>query len=225
MDRRRFVGLGIIGCGALLQFGCRGKQFAQVMKSGDREMVGSHAAGGETYTPLVAEAVEKLLGRHADAIEQAQFEGGNPPPLRICFVGVENRSAEELGDFKDQIYQAIDSKVMDSQIFSTISRRMVDAGLRQNHLRPDDLFIPEHQRTFAATLEQQGQPFDFLLFANLTSGTTRENQNYQRDYQLTLELVNINTGETDKQSATLSKAYHQTRLGRLTNNLRPDHGS
>jgi hypothetical protein len=195
------------------------------MRPGDREMVGSHGAGGETYKPLVEEAVANLLGRHASAIQQASMEGAEPAPLRICFVGVENKSAEELGDFKEQIYQAVDSRIMESQVFATVSRRFVEAGLRQNHLRPDDLFIPEHNRAFADTLEQQGQPFDFLLFANLTSGTTRENQNFQRDYQLTLELVNLQTGETDKQSASLSKAYHQSRLGRLTNNLRPDHGS
>lgn len=221
MLRRRFLA-SLAGWGTLCGLGCRGSQFAKVLRPGDREMVGSHAAGGETYTPLVEEAVASLLARHASAIQQASTDGASPAPLRICFVGVENRSAEDIGDFKDQIFQAIDSKIMESQVFATVSQRFVQAGLRQNHLRPDDLFVPEHMRTFAATLEQQNQPFDFLLFANLTSGTTRENQNYQRDYQLTLELVHLQSGETDKQSASLSKSYHQTRLGRLTDNLRPN---
>jgi hypothetical protein len=66
-------------------------------------------------------------------------------------------------------------------------------------------------------MEQQGQPFDFLLYATLTSGTTRENQNYQRDYLLTMEMVNVRTGEYDKQSATLTKGYYQSRLGRMLN--------
>ena len=56
----------------------------------------------------------------------------------------------------------------------------------------------------------QGQPFDYLLFAKLTSGTTRENHDYQRDYELTLELVDIRSGEQDKQSAMLSKGYHHS---------------
>jgi hypothetical protein len=63
-------------------------------------------------------------------------------------------------------------------------------------------------------MEQQGQNFDFLLYATLTSGTTRENKDYQRDYLLTLEMVNIHTGEASKQSATLSKGYHHSRTSR-----------
>jgi hypothetical protein len=59
-------------------------------------------------------------------------------------------------------------------------------------------------------MAQQGQPFEYLLFAKLTSGTTRENRDYQRDYELTLELVDIRTGEQDKQSAMLSKGYHHS---------------
>ena len=67
---------------------------------------------------------------------------------------------------------------------------------------------------FVGLMEQQGQPFDYLLFAKLTSGTTRENRDYQRDYDLTLELVNIHSGEQDKQSATLSKGYYHSRTSR-----------
>ena len=96
-----------------------------------------------------------------------------------------------------------------------MSKRFVDAGLKQTRLRPDQLFVPQNMRTFVGVMEQQGQPFDFLLYATLTSGTTRENQNYQRDYLLTMEMVNVRTGQYDKQSATLTKSYHQTRVGRL----------
>ena len=34
-----------------------------------------------------------------------------------------------------------------------------------------------------------------------------------RDYLLTLELVNIQTGEPDKEHATIRKGYHKTRVG------------
>ena len=76
-------------------------------------------------------------------------------------------------------------------------------------------------RTFVQVMEQQGQPFDYLLFAKLTSGTTRENHDYQRDYVLTLELVDIRTGEQDKQSAMLSKAYHHSWISRAKSKLSP----
>ena len=52
------------------------------------------------------------------------------------------------------------------------------------------------------------------IFATLTSGTTRQNENYQRDYQLVLELVDIQTGQSDKQTAELSKGYHKSRASR-----------
>ena len=80
--------------------------------------------------------------------------------------------------------------------------------------QPDHETVLQRQRAFerpgmtddkfAATLEQQGQPFDFLLYATITSGTTRENKDYQRDYLLTMELVDVHNGQYDKQSARVS---------------------
>jgi hypothetical protein len=64
-------------------------------------------------------------------------------------------------------------------------------------------------------LEQQGQPFEYFLFATITSGTTRDNSSYQRDYLLTLELTNIQTGQYDKESAKIRKGYHKSKLGKV----------
>ena len=195
---------------ASMAMGCRGTQYARVIQPGQREMIGSHQAGQETYEPLIDEAVGKLLARHMNQ-EHMQVSMQLPaPPMRICFVGVENKTAEEIGDFKEQIYESIDSRLLEAGGCNSISRRYVEAGLRESRLRPDELFLPSNMELFASMLEQQGQPFDFLLFAKLTSGTTRQNKNYQRDYLLTLELIDVRTGEQDKQSATLSKGYHQS---------------
>jgi len=208
--------------------GCRSMQFARVMTPGEDAMIGSHQAGQETFTPLVNDAVAKLLARHVDgAVQQVSYEEGAEPlpptARRICFVGVENKSAEDIGDFKEQIYQSIDSRILESKVFQSVNRRFVDAGLRDTRLRPDQLLVPEHMRTFAGQMEQQGQPIDYLLYATISSGTTRENRDYQRDYLLTLELVEVGTGGYDKQSAELSKGYHHSRLGRwrATNPLSP----
>jgi hypothetical protein len=214
MERRSFISTSLATLVGCLFGGCRGSQYAKVMHPGEKEMVGSHQAGGETFKPLIAEAVLKLLGRHATD-RQVGPAGLPPPPLRICFVAVENKSAEEIGDFKDQIYEQIDSRILESQIFQPVSKRFVDAGLLQTRLRPDLLMVPDNMRIFSATMEQQGQPFDYLLYATITSGTTRENKDYQRDYLLTMELVNIHNGQYDKQSATLSKGYYHSRIGRL----------
>lgn len=203
--------------GALAMVGCKGSQYARVIKPGDKQMVGSHAAGQETYKPLIDEAVGKLLARHEPQGHVQVSSLGEPlapPKMHICFVGVENKTSEEIGDFKEQIYENIDSRLIESSTFVPISRHYVQAGLSQARLRPDQLFIPDNMRLFVAMMEQQQQPFDYLLFAKLTSGTTRENKDYQRDYLLTLELVDIRSGQQDKQSATLSKGYHHSWLSR-----------
>ena len=220
MNRRLVLrfGLATSATALLPALGCKsGTQFARVIKPGEKEMVGSHQAGQETYKPLVEEAVGKLMARHempAHMQVSAQGETLPPPRRSVCFVGICNKSAEEVGDFKEQIYQAIDSRLHECGSFAPISRQYVDAGLRELRLRPEQLFVPEQMRSFVALMEQQGQPIQYLLFATLTSGTTRQNQNYQRDYQLVLELVDIQSGQADKQTAELSKAYHQTRAGR-----------
>lgn len=217
MDRRNFLRLGLAAAPFSLAMGCRSHQFGHVIKDDQADMVGSHAAGAETFNPLINESVAKLLGRQEMQLHAVSYNHGPPAPKRICFVCVENRSIEELGDFKEQIYEQIDSQILQSPMFDPISRRFVDAALYETRLRPDALFLPDNMRLFAATLEQQGQPFDYLLYAKLTSGTTESNRDYQRDYLLTLEMVNIHTGQYDKESAKVRKGYHQSRAGKWRN--------
>jgi hypothetical protein len=187
------------------------------LKDNKQDMVGSHTAGAETFNPLIDEAVAKLLSQQAATFHQVSHEELPPPnqPKSVCFIGIENKSAEELGDFKEQIYEQIDSQILASQTFRPISRRFVQAALHETRLRPDALVIPENMRTFAAVLEQQGQPFEYFLFATITSGTTRDNADYQRDYVLTLELTNMMTGEYAKESAKIRKGYHKSKLGKV----------
>jgi len=89
--------------------------------------------------------------------------------------------------------------------------------LRETRLRADDLFVPEHRAHFTNYMSQSGQPFDYLLFATVTSGTTKNNASYQRDYTLSLEMVDIEGGVSDKEIATLRKGYHKTKLGEKRN--------
>jgi hypothetical protein len=96
-----------------------------------------------------------------------------------------------------------------------ISRRYVEAAMGECRCRPETLVIPEKQRELQAALERENQPFDYLLFASITSGTTNSNGDYQRDYLLTMELLNIHTGESLKESAMLRKGYHKSIFGKL----------
>jgi hypothetical protein len=220
MHRQPLAVLASAGLIALLAFsasGCKGHQYAHVLDPQQKDMVGSHEAGAETYKPLIDEAVARLLVRHETGMQSVSYSPGLAQPMRICFVGVENKSVEAIGDFKDQIYQHIDTQLVNSERFHPVSRRFVEAAMRETRARPDELMLPQYRRAFAAVLERDGQPVDFLLFATITSGTTRNNQSYQRDYLLTLELVNVETGDYDKESAQLRKGYHKSKLGAAKN--------
>lgn len=219
MDRRTFLrdaagaaGLAVAG----LTLGCRSHQFGHIVSEEQPDVVGSHAAGAAVFNPLIDEAVGKLLSRQAQPIQTVGYDGAEviATPKSICFIGVENKSIEELGDFKDQIYQQIDTMLVQSKAFNPISRRMVDVALRETRLRPDALLLPDNMQLFSATLQRQGQPIDALLYATLTSGTTVRNKSAQRDYLLTLELVDVHTGAYDKESAKIRKGYHKTRAGK-----------
>lgn len=138
-------------------------------------------------------------------------------PAKVCFIALENKSAEELVDFKDQLYERIDSQVNQSPNFRMVSRRMVDAALLETRLRPDSLFLPGNRDLFTAALGRQGAPVDFLLYGKITSGTTERNKSTQRDYDLTMEMVNVHTGDYVKENASIRKGYHKSRTGKWWN--------
>lgn len=220
----------IVLLASLTMIGCANHQYGHVLASNDTDMVGSHAAGAATWNPLVDEAVAKLLGRCPPPVRPVTFEstpeGFDPAtigsalstgPASVCFIGIENKSAEELGDFKDQLYERIDSQINSAEMFRGISRRMVDAALLETRLRPDSLFLPQNRQMFAASLGRQGTPVDYLLYATITSGTTDRNKSSQRDYVLTVEMVNLHTGDFLKESAKIRKGYSKTRAGKWWN--------
>ena len=218
MQRRNFLkvlgGLGVFPFAT----GCRGYQYGHVIKKDAPNLVGSHDAGAEVFDPLVDEAVAKLLGRHSEVTPGCPVgPDGMPYKKNICFIGIENKSAEEIGDFKEQLYQQIDAKILESGCFQSISRRLVDAGLFETRLRPDSLLIPSNQQLFVSVLQREGAPFDYMLYAKLTSGTTERNNSKQRDYTLSLELINIHSGAYDVQAAEIRKGYHKSVAGRLWN--------
>jgi hypothetical protein len=211
---RRGTLVALIGSVVGISLGCRAHQFGHLVQDNQTDLVGSHAAGSETFNPLVDEAVAKLLSRQEVHVHPTSYAPDVIPVKRVCFLGIENYSAEEIGDFKEQLYEQIDARLRESHAFDALSRRYVEAGLRETRLRPEMLFNPEHMRSFSAMLEQQGQPFDYLLFAKLTSGTTQRNHNTQRDYLLTLEMVDIRSGRSDKESAKIRKGYHKSLAGK-----------
>lgn len=203
--------MGIAACG------CRGYQYGHIVKPHQEDMVGSHAAGSEVYKPLVDEAVARLLATCEPLPSSPNEYDALPGGCKICFVGIENKSSEELGDFKDQLYEMIDTQINRSGQFDAVSRRMVEAALIETRMRPDSLMVPSNMQLFTTVLQRNGQPVDYLMFAKLTSGTTQRNSSTQRDYLLTLEVVDTRTGAYRKEQAEIRKGYHTSPLGKMAN--------
>lgn len=214
MKRLNSLVIAILSIAVVLSFtqtGCK-SQTGTLLQPGAKELSGSHKAGQEVFKPLVEESVGRLL-----AAEAQRSVGGVPQSKKICFVGIDNQSAEELADYREQLYEMIDVAISQSGTYTSISRRYIEPALREQRFRMDDLFIPENQRKLQATLEQAGQPFEYLLFAKLTSGTTQDNRDSQRDYRLSLELININDGSSIKEGCDLSKAYNVSLRAKMRN--------
>lgn len=217
MIRFRFACLICCSLYLAIAFGCRGYQYGHVLKPHQDDMVGSHAAGSEVYRPLVDDAVARLLATCEPLPSSADANDPLPETCKICFVGIENKSAEELGDFKDQLYEMIDTQINRAGQFDAVSRRMIEAALIETRMRPDSLLVPGNMQLFTSVLQRHGQPVDYLMFAKLTSGTTQRNSSTQRDYVLTLEIVDTRTGAYRKEQAEIRKGYHASPMGKLAN--------
>lgn len=209
-DRRTFLLRDLTPLSlAILATGCRAMPLPRMAIPGGVAMIGGHEAGLDTFTPLVHDAVATLLARHVDAaVQPVPSEGGDTASRvrHICFLGVENRSPEDIGDLRERIDRSIESRILESTVFQPVDRRCIDAGLRDTRMSPDQLLEPEQMRSFAAHMAQQGRTIDFLLYATLTSGATRDNRAGYHDQVLTLELVEVATGVHDEQSAKLGKS-------------------
>ena len=191
------------------------------MHNNELDKVGSNRAGAEVYTPMVQHATGKLLGRAAmEPIQQVGYQTGPHFPTgkrKVCFISLENKSVEELGDFKEHIQSAILENISSSDQFEVVSDRAVTAGLRALSLRADDLFMEENMRMFTSAMGRGGTPVDYLLFAKITSGTTESNRDMQRDYKLTLELVNTQTFVPIIESTPVRKEYNNSVKGKVGN--------
>ena len=206
-------------CGVAF-IGCQGTK-ARLMRTNELDKVGSNRAGAEVYNPMVRDATGKLLARAAtETIQQVSHNASPQAPMpkrKVCFVSLENASMEELGDFKEHIKSAILESIAQSEQFEIVSDRAVTAGLRALSLRSDDLFMPENRRMFVSVMGQGGTPVEYLLFAKITSGTTENNRDMQREYKLTLELIDTQTFVPIIESTPMRKEYNNSVKGKFGN--------
>lgn len=188
-----FLALLIVGCSSTA---------GRVKTEGEGDLVGAYEAGGETFQRLIAETTRRLLD---DQAEEARQQG----KAVIAFVGIDNKSREEIGDASESMYEIIDTIIIESRIFTNVSRRYVDSALRETGLRVESLFLSGGIERFTRVLRREGFVPDYLLWAKLTSMSTQGAEGVsQRDYLLTLELVDAASGlVVAKKTAKVSKEY------------------
>lgn len=178
----------VIGCGPM----------GRVKGENEGSLVGARSAGAETYNQLVAESLQKLL-------EESRKTGEKKV---ICFVDLENRGAEELADNKAALYEQIDTIIVESGVYTSVSRRFVEAALRDTGLRSEEIFLGKGREKFLSVLGRNGVVPDYLLWGTVTSLSTSGANLREREYLLTLELVNAHTGVTEaKKASKVRKEY------------------
>lgn len=176
----------------------------RVKNDDEATIVGSRKAGIEVFDQLVQETSNKLLSRQAS---KSREEG----KLVIAFVGIENKSAEEIADARESSYDMIQSILVNSDVFTLLSRRFVEATLRESGVnRPEALFTQNGVDRFVENLRAKGMAPDYLLWGNFTSSTSQAEGVRERNYFLTLELVDAETGITESsESARIRKEYEE----------------
>jgi hypothetical protein len=164
-------------------------------------LVGAKSAGAATYNDLVGQSVEKLMARLNEA-SAAQAK------KLVCFVDIENKSAEELAENKEALYEQIDTVIVESGAYSSISRRYVEAALRKTGLLSEDIFFPDGRAKFMAVLGESGLTPNYLMWGKVTSLSTNGSKLREREYLLTMELVNAKSGLTEaKTTSKVRKEY------------------
>jgi hypothetical protein len=182
---------------------CKSGPTARVMDDSEGEMVGNTQAGAAVYKSQVESVVQEMLA-------SPLASNSNLEKAKLCVLRVENASAEELGDWSEQLFSLIRSSIDQSGRFGNLSTRTMDRALQEGGMRQDDLLLPKYQREFSAILESSGEPIQYLVYPRLSSGTTTSGKDSQRDYYMELELVAIANGESVTfTSKPIRKAYRQ----------------
>lgn len=182
----------------------------RVMSSNEDSMVGAEGAGSEVYNEAVRSVLQKVLDDHSQ-----KFLHNAAGKWNVAFVGIDNKSAEELGDFGGSIYANVEDVIGNSELYSVVAQQYVEAALQATRLTPNQLFLEEPRQKFMSVVGKNGKLPDVLLFAIVTTQTTRGGKDLlgredsERTYQLQLNFVDAQTGElvTTKKSDQIRKAY------------------
>lgn len=173
---------------AFLAAGCTGPS-ARVKSGDEGDLVDTTKGGTETYKELIRKGTSELLSEHRLTL------GNAAERVMVAFVGVENRSSEELGEFRASMNNEIETVLVNSRLYAMISMNAIDAAKRQSNLRNiSDLTTGEPRAAFLSVLNKDGQAPQYILFGEVTSMTSRGNDASERTYQLKLQMMDSSNG-------------------------------
>src|SRR5690349_2283472 len=143
---------------ACVAAGCTGPS-ARVKSGDEGDLVDVRKGGTETYKELIRKGVAELLAEHRITL------GNSAEKVLVAFVGVDNKSSEELGEFRASMNNEITTALVNSRLYSMISMKAVDAARRESNVRlVEDLATPRNRQAFLAALNKDGAPPQYLLF-------------------------------------------------------------
>jgi hypothetical protein len=193
----------LLAAAALLAAGCTGPS-ARVKSDDEGTLVDATRGGTETYKELIRKGVTDMLQEHRLLLSATAAE----KPM-VAFVGVENRSSEELGEFRSAMNNEITTALVNSRLYTMLSMRAVDAAKREANVRDvADLTTARNRESFLSVLNRDGQPPQYLLFGEVTTMSSRGAGERERTYQLTLQMMDSSNGVIQTQKLVeVRKAY------------------
>ena len=145
------------------------------MGDNERDTVDVRGAGAATFDRLIDDSVAKLLEPYKGEFAELKVR-------TLAFVDLENRTKEELADWRDQLIDKIEISVNKRRAFKAISVKVISTVLKEMGNPPvEQLVLPKKRREFAKVLEQKTSPVQYLLYGRLTRGSTQGAGRRQED--------------------------------------------
>lgn len=174
------------------------------MKTDDEGTLVDVSKGGtETYKELIRKGVLSLLESHRKVLA-----GGAERPL-LAFVGIQNKSSEELGEFREAMSNEIETALVESGLYQVISMEAVNAAKRESNLRDvSDLTVARPREAFLSVLNKDGRAPQYILFGVSTTMSSQGISERERTYQLKLQMMDSSNGIVQTQKMVeVRKAY------------------
>jgi hypothetical protein len=173
---------------SFLAAGCAGPS-ARVKSGDEGDLVDVRRGCTETYKELIRKGVLEILTAH-----RSKLGGAAEKPV-VAFVGVDNKSSEELGEFRAAMDNEIETALVESDLYSMVSMEAVKAAKSEANIgNISQLTVGRTREAFMAVLNKDGHPPQYILFGQVTTMTSSGNEARERTYQLKLQMMDSSSG-------------------------------